>query len=93
MIPPNATDDPDAVAAAATTHAFLNSYLRETGNYEVVEDASAESGNAIRFELSAVGVEVGRSAFVPVGDRSPPVRPAGAVPRGRRVDDARLRRR
>ncbi|WP_423745692.1 IucA/IucC family protein (plasmid) [Haladaptatus sp. SPP-AMP-3] len=58
MIPPNATDDPDAVAAAATTHAFLNSYLRETGDYEVVEDSSAESGCAIRFELSAVGVEV-----------------------------------
>ncbi|WP_231184177.1 IucA/IucC family protein [Haladaptatus sp. DYF46] len=67
MIPPNATDDPGAVAAAATTHAFLNSYLRETGDYEVVEDSPAESGNAIRFELSAVGVEV----VVPLSYRSP----------------------
>ena len=59
------TADTSAVAASATTHAFLNSYLRETGAGELV--ASSATEEAIRFELPTVGVEI----VAPLAYRSP----------------------
>lgn len=58
--------DASAVAGSATTHAFLNSYLRETGAGELV-DSTAPAGQAIRFELPTVGVEI----VAPLSYRSP----------------------
>ena len=66
------TADESAVAASATTHAFLNSYLRETGAGELVTSSPAQkrgssTGKSVRFELPAVGVEI----VAPLAYRSP----------------------
>nr|WP_266079749.1 IucA/IucC family protein [Haladaptatus caseinilyticus] len=54
-------------AAAATTHAFLNCYLRETGAYDVVTDDSAAAGESVLFELPILGIGV----RAPLSYRSP----------------------
>jgi siderophore synthetase component len=59
--------DEAAAAKSATLHAFLNSYLRETGNYDIVPDDSTSTGESMRIELSTVGVEL----LAPLSYRSP----------------------
>jgi siderophore synthetase component len=57
-----ASVDPERRADAATVHAFLNCYLRETGDYEVRDDAVAgvEPGpdGLLRARLPAQGVDL-----------------------------------
>jgi siderophore synthetase component len=63
--------DPDARADAATVHAFLNCYLRETGNYAIAETAvaSVEPGpdGLLRVPLAAQSVDI----LAPLENRSP----------------------
>jgi siderophore synthetase component len=63
--------DPETRADVATVHAFLNCYLRETGNYEVRDDAvgGVEPGSdgLLRATLSAQDVEL----LAPLEHRSP----------------------
>lgn len=63
--------DPATRADDATVHAFLNCYLRETGEYEVREDAVAgvDPGpdGLLRNVLPAQGVEL----LAPLANRSP----------------------
>lgn len=63
--------DPEALADDATVHAFLNSYLKETGEYEVQEEAVAgvEPGadGLVRQLLSEQGIEL----LAPLAYRSP----------------------
>ncbi|MFC4436304.1 MULTISPECIES: IucA/IucC family protein [Natrialbaceae] len=63
--------DPAARADAATVHAFLNCYLRETGDYEIREErvAGVEPGSdgLLRATLSAQEIEL----LAPLEHRSP----------------------
>ncbi|WP_227355084.1 IucA/IucC family protein [Haladaptatus salinisoli] len=61
------SDEASAAAESATLHAFLNSYLRETGNYEIVRDESASAGETVAFDLPTVGVKL----RAPLSYRSP----------------------
>ena len=63
--------DPEARADDATVHAFLNCYLRETGDYEVVDEpvAGVDPGGdgLLRVTLSGQGVDL----LAPLAYRSP----------------------
>ncbi|WP_440008165.1 IucA/IucC family protein [Halomicrococcus sp. SG-WS-1] len=84
--------DPDARADRATVQAFLNCYLRETGEYSVHEDAVAgvEPGpdGLLRATLSAQGVAV----VAPLAHRSPTERHLFDFPVRYRLPDGSVHR-
>ncbi|MEM4780636.1 MAG: IucA/IucC family protein [Halalkalicoccus sp.] len=72
--------NPDGIASEAAIHAYLNCYLRETGDGEVVEldDPAIDAGidRAIACELPERGIEL----LVPLAYRSPTGRHRFALP-------------
>ncbi|AFK20880.1 IucA/IucC family siderophore biosynthesis protein (plasmid) [Haloferax mediterranei ATCC 33500] len=59
---PRDTQDSVAPAEAATLHSFLNCYLRETGDYEVIAEADApidaDTDEVVHASLSDQGVDI-----------------------------------
>jgi siderophore synthetase component len=82
--------DPEELADDATVHAFLNSYLKETGEYEVQGDAVAgvEPGpdGLVRATLSEQGIEL----LAPLAYRSPTERHLFETPIHYRLSDDRV---
>ncbi|GGO03118.1 IucA/IucC family protein [Haloarcula pellucida] len=79
--------DPEQRADAATVHAFLNCYLRETGDYEVHEDpvAGIDPGpdGLLRKRLPEQGVDL----LAPLVHRSPTERHLFEIPVRYRLPD------
>ena len=82
--------DPAARADDATVHAFLNCYLRETGDYEVRDGdvAGVEPGpdGLLRAPLSAQGIDL----LAPLERRSPTERHLFGTPVRYRVADGEV---
>ncbi|MFC4405502.1 IucA/IucC family protein [Haloarchaeobius iranensis] len=79
--------DPDARADDAAVHAFLNSYLRETGAYEVVDEAvggvDPGADGLARTTLPAQGIDL----LAPLAYRSPTERHLFETPVRYRLPD------
>ncbi|NEU57255.1 IucA/IucC family siderophore biosynthesis protein [Halorussus sp. MSC15.2] len=64
--------NPTAIAESATVHSFLNCYLRETGDYEVVDAADTPAPTRGRERVVRAPLpEQGITLFVPLRYRSP----------------------
>ncbi len=75
---------PENVAESAAIHAYLNCYLRETGDGEVIDSApvGTAADRAIACELPEQGVEL----LVPLSYRSPTGRHRFSLPAYYRID-------